>query len=297
MRQDLNKVLCEHERYRSSETFAARRKAKKFTSNIGSEGENLFSRESMRLRYGYERKSFSENLSPLYGAVRKAVGTRWDKFYSELCSTFDKRSVINQHILQHLNDFISVKTFLQDGDVCVVDSYYGPRPIKTCRTEFFVDPRDGIIKKNKWYTNYKTEARKAVRQRKAEESKTYRKLSDTLVLALVDGVWFEFELQPVPQGQTVYEKPANKEYFKPYGIGKDLSWDMLTLAQKQRLGVPKFTGKKAKDLFTGETVYCHNGYVYRSNVTDHKHRNYDGNLYHATKKTASHKTLKKAGLI
>ena len=297
MRQDLNKLLCEHERYRSNHTFASRRKAKKFTSNIGSEGENLFSRESMRLRYGYDRKSFSENLSPLYGAVRKAIGSRWDKFYSELCSTFDKRSVINQHILQHLYDFISVKTFLQDGEVFVIDSYYGQRSIKDCRTEFFVDPRDGIIKINKWYTNYKTEARKAAKRRKAEESKTYRKLSDTLVLALVDGIWYEFGLQPIPQGQTVYEKPANKEYFNPYGVGKDKPWDTLTLAQKQRLGVPKFTGKKAKDLFTGETVYCNNGYVYQVNIVGNKFFRYPGNLYHATKKTASHKTLKKAGLV
>src|SRR5271155_3661608 len=94
------------------------RHKKKFSS-IGEDGENLRSFESTMYRYvrDGETKNFNENLSPLKGAIRAAIGKRWDTFYSDLCKNFDKRSVINQHILQHLFEYVERDVYIEDGEV------------------------------------------------------------------------------------------------------------------------------------------------------------------------------------
>lgn len=299
MRADLNKQLCEHERYSSKDHYKNYRNLKKFNSRTGNECENLPVRESMKIRYGWNRKTFSENLNPLYGAIRKAVGRSWNKFYSELCQIFDKRSVINQHILQHLYDYIEVKTYIgDDGEIWYRRNYRGDEQIKTSGTEFFVDPRDGIIKRNKWYRTWRAASKEAAKKREIEQAKVFRKIDEYHVLRLVDGIWFEYELKQIPRGRLVYEKPFGKDVFKSAYNDKEKTWEQLTEFERQRFGVPRHVGGRAFDIFTGDTVYLDGNTVYgkRLNSKNEMHR-YDGNLYHASKKTASHKVLKKAGIV
>lgn len=116
MREDLNKLLCERERIGHSDRYGSYRRLKHFKDESDIEdSDELFTgvgsshRESMKIRYGYDTKSFNENLNPLYGFIHKSVGKKWDKIYSEICKVFDKRSVINQHILIHLFQKVETK--------------------------------------------------------------------------------------------------------------------------------------------------------------------------------------------
>ena len=305
MRSDLNKQLCERERVGHKKSYKEYRKLKKFNV-VGEEGESLSSREGMKFRYGWDKKSFNENLNPLWGAVRKAVGKPWDKFYSELCQNFDKRSVINQHILLHLEWHVERKDIVvgEDGELYVKNAYGPNKPLKGSTVEYFVDPRDGILKLNKARMTYKQRNALDAEKRKAEEEKVFRQIDKENVLRFVDGVWYHFTMKPVPVGRLVFVKPYGVDSFKPCSWRPNLvkTWDELTPTEKEKYGQKRIEGG-VKDVFTGNTVVF-TGTVTRvasepfrkANSTATKVWN-GQQYYHAEKKTASHKILKKAGLV
>ena len=296
MRQDLNKLLCERERIRSQDHYKNYRKLKKFNAGTDEDDVGQVRQEGMKSRYGWHRKQFNENLNPLKGIIRKAVGRPWDKFYSELCETFDMNSVINQHILQHLYDYICVDGVKidEDGEIWISDHRWGRlQLLQDSHVLYYVDPRDGIIKINKDRKTYRQRNQEYARRRNEELTKNDVWIDDKNILHQIDGVWYHYTLEPVPEGRTIYVKPAFKDVFKDRR-GRDVTWDELQGWQKISQGQAKFDGQSAVDLYTGQSVYMDQGIVRtlaRDNVSfNHK-------FYHATKKTASHKTLKQAGLI
>lgn len=281
MRQDLNKQLCERERRGSRYSFHSRRHAKKFAPDA--EGEAP-AREGIKFRYGYDDKSFNENLNPLRGIVRKAVGRPYSKFYSDLCKVFDKRSVINQHILGHLDDFLTPARdlFFDANDVLMVQGRYTGTDYPF-DGEFYVDPRDGIIKRNRRYRTGHARHREREAQKARERAAEHRDLPDGSVLHKIGDVWFHYTVKDAPVGHYVYDKPANKELFKPSRWSKPTTWERLRDYERRHCGVKRFVGAdQALDLLTGERVFSEPGEPPKK--------------YHATKRTASHKTLKQVGL-
>jgi hypothetical protein len=217
-----DKLICERERYGSKKSYHGVRRANDFQKRPGDEGENLLSREGIKRRYVHnwdaEAKSFSDKLNPLKGAVRKAVGRRWDDFYSELCSNFGPPTVVNKHIFIHLYSYIETHAFVQDGRVCVIQPYRGLVLIEDSYSEFYVDPRDGLIK----HTGriYSRRLARAAHKEKAEQerAKTFRKVSETVVMHKIDDVWFEFEMKPVPKalpGQPAEQIAIDACYKEP----------------------------------------------------------------------------------
>lgn len=127
MRDDMNKLLCEHERQGSSNCYHQVRNKR----NLDRDPDMLEvgGKEGMKYRHkrakGVGWKSFGENLNPLYGWIRKQVNRPWDKAYSELCTTFDMRNTINQHILVHLFERIEINTVWLNGKICWLDENHG----------------------------------------------------------------------------------------------------------------------------------------------------------------------------
>jgi hypothetical protein len=143
----------------------------------------------------------------LKGQVRKAVGRPYRKFYSELCKIFDKRSVINQHILQHLKDYLSTDVYVgNDRRLWARGDPWQNAPLREAwYVEFYVDPRDGIIKKNKWHTSRRQHyARKPL---KAEELSI--EVDAYTQLRRIDGSWYEVSLQradPLAPGTDIFTR-------------------------------------------------------------------------------------------
>lgn len=282
MRSDLNKQLCERERFRSWDRYGNYRH-KKIFNNLGEEGEGLPTRESMKRRYviEYSTKDLNENLNPLWGAVRKNVGKRWDKFYSELCSVFDKRSVINQHILDHLFQKVETEMYVgEDGKLYKLNNYNGRDfSLLDGTIEYYVDPRDGILKLNRHYRSYRKANKERAKIKAQEEYKTYRQISNTLVFRKIDGVWFAFEMKIAPVGEVYYVKPPDKDMFKAYGNSMK-PWDALPDILKARHGIKNFRGGYVTDVFTGASIY--------SPTSDR----FGPKYYHASKRTASKKEIR-----
>lgn len=312
MRKDLNKLLCERERRGSSRSFKEVRNIKKFNPRSSDdEWENLPARESIKRRYDWywdETKEFSENLNPLYGAVRKAVGTKWDDFYSELSKTFDFRSVINDHILLHLYHYIQIKTYVdEDGDVAFHDTYRGSQKIKDSYEQYYVDPRNGFITRNPQKT-YKRTRKERELQRAEALKEVCIFTAPNEVMHKVDGTWFVYKLARIPKPEIVYTKPATNEdglinvtprYLR--SIRKEHTfkkWEDLNEAEKKTFGTQVIKNKKY-DVFTKEEVW-EKPTVNARFFAEHGRGAiavYQKNMYHVSGGTASKKLLKKHGLV
>jgi hypothetical protein len=210
MRKDLNKLLCERERVGHSDHYGYYRRSKRFDGQHDVEDTNeLFTgvgsghRESMTARHG--TKSFNENLNPLYGFIRKSLGKKWDKVYSEICEVFDKRSVINQHILIHLFQYVETNVRVgTDGKLYVLREYTNEYiPVGETSTEYYVDPRDGILKYNHARLTQRQEMRAWREERQRRQLDKKRVLGPMLELERVDGIWYEFQYAPVERWARV----------------------------------------------------------------------------------------------
>jgi len=132
--------------------------------------------------------------------------------------------------------------------------------------EFYVDPRDGIIKRVKY--------RKS--QPKREPVK-FVEIDKDNVLHLIDGTWFHFVIKGCAEIRITCEKPDGIERFKSRSnANRMVAWDRLPDFEKQRLGVTKYSAQRPRDVFSGEWV--------------------TKGRYHAEKHTASKKMLRDAGL-
>jgi hypothetical protein len=307
MRDDFAKQLTERERVHHADHYHNYRHVK---GPKGLTDDEVGGRESMRKRYnhGYDRKHFNENLNPLKGWLHSCIGKKWDKCYSELRKKFDARKVVNNHILEHLYQYIQIHTKVVDGQVMALQRWSdkGYVPVKEISHDYYVCPRDGTVK-----VTHKQPRRSLIKQKEAEQRQKQlaveRYLDSHNVLRFIDGVWYHFELKPIPKAQIIYVKPEGVDVFKTgyQFLGtpnsrREKTWDELNESERQRHGKAKVVGETARDLFTNEVVYCD------QKGTVHLGKNWIHNrlrqgflpqkLYHATKATASHKQLKQVGL-
>lgn len=238
MRSDFNKLMCERERPHSSDCFGNYRQLKKFNDDYDYE---VGGREGMKFRYGYDSKSFNENLNPLYGFVRGNVGRKWDKIYSEICSTFDKRSVINQHILIHLFQYVEINIYVIEGKLKYLATYgKGYSDIKDGHFDYYVDPRTGKLCFNKNKRPWRQVARERAEAAQVELAKTLRKIDENTSLEKIEDVWYKIEekkyfvkeryldkvdgvvvekTRNVPR-VDIHKKQLNKKEIKLYGLNK-----------------------------------------------------------------------------
>lgn len=259
MRDDLTKVLCEQPRPRSWDKYRNYRNLDKFERQYDDafdddDGEPFAGvgsgyRESMKYRFGYNAKSFGEHLSPLYGLIRKNVGRKWDKVYSELKKNFDARSAAGNHIFQHLYDQLAnpSETFIgDDGKVWIGPRrYFGAQALRDSYYEFYVDPRDGILKRNLKRKTYRQVYRQRQLEAERKAAKTKRVVDKTTELHFINGVWFEVKYQ-VFEGarrQVKVEHSYSKMTYYRTETEYPLMYDVLEkrFVQKSRVAVSKRT--------------------------------------------------------
>lgn len=307
MRDDFAKVLVERPRIGHHRKFREHRHDKDFKTN-----ELYFGgRESMKKRYDSwgDRKSFNEHLNPLKGWLRSVVGKPWDKSYSELRKKFDARSTINNHILEHLWDYVETHAFVENGKtMCHVRWTYDTSdrvvPINQSSKDYYVCPKDGTLKIVNKKPKRAIKNAREIAQKEAE-AKIFRRLNDHQHLHFIDGVWFVFEIKNLPLAKVTYVRPAHygttpqlfKRGWSP--SGKMVPWEDLSEIDKRRYGNERIVGTVV-DAFSGQKIYK---YLYRSPYGNSKEQisqnvvsKAGAGKYYASKFTASHKVLKEAGL-
>ena len=150
------------------------------------------------MRAGYDYRELNENLSPLRRYLHAQVGRPWSKVFSEICASIDRRNTVQQHIHQHIDQFIATRVGLRDGRL--IDLSNGrcipldglPYP------ELYVDPRSGLVRLTRSDRALKRERAERRQRRKAEVAARRRVLDEHTLLLNLKDIWFRVEIATLP---------------------------------------------------------------------------------------------------
>ena len=136
-------------------------------------------------------KYFDDLIGPLRKWLRKQVNRPWDKVYSELCATIDRRTTVGEHLLDHVRMEVTVRCERDaDGRLINIESRW--------RNEvegLYVDPKSGILR---WKAQIsRRQYQQQVRRQQRERLRDVRKLADDRLLQRIDGIWFELVVSQI----------------------------------------------------------------------------------------------------
>lgn len=193
MREDMYKVIVERPR-RGKEGYAAAARLRR-----DFEGPT---RLGMRAGYGYRR--LNENLAPLRRYLHAQTGRPWNKVFSEICAGIDRRNTVQQHIHQHIRDFIAIDVDVRGGQLIDLEARWGFRGGGSVIYQgLYVDPRTGLIRPNKNYRAWRHGIAEHRRREQAEVAARRRKVDERTYLLLLNEIWFSVEVDVLPEGRLV----------------------------------------------------------------------------------------------
>jgi len=215
MRYDMFKVIVERAR-RGSHTGPGHyfRAAKRFTLDEDLEVTDKFVGRKLAMnsrKYG-AYKDLNENLSPLRRFLHSRLGHRWDDVYSEICEHINVNSTVQQHVLGHIEDFIEIKTYFEDGRIYYVDRYSDRNLVEYTNYYrrigglLYVHPVTGLITLEKT-SGLKTSwgLKREEVARKIRESE--RRINKYLCFKRENGLWFRNIYVDLPKSdRELFEK-------------------------------------------------------------------------------------------
>jgi len=233
MRDDMFEVIIERPRFRSRARYP-RQFRRIGTHAAKHDPEKLGFSAGMSPR-GVDYvglKSLNENLAPLRRYLERQVNRPWDKVWSEISTKLRPDSTVQQHVRDHVGDFVALKTFTKDGAVWVGAGRFltPPHPLTGSGYKLYVDPRSGLLRRNKYY-----QSRRQYWSAKAcERAQRMRELSPTVQIhRFGEHGWWEVVVAPTR--------------FTPYNIKND-GVDVV-----YRSG---FSSLTPQDLYGREGVYA-----------------------------------------
>ena len=294
MRDDFNKLMVERERLGHTMKFSHVRNVKgnaSFDEDAVGGKESIHARRRNAEGLYSSRKRFNENLNPLKNFLRGNVGKPWDKVYSEICATFDKRKVINNHILEHLFQYVQLEVYIINGKPHELNKYRGVTADKQYDLiewrshhypTYYVDPRDGLLKAPKPGKTRREREAETAREIKADQDKMYRRIDDDNHLFLAGGVWWQYTAKERPPQITEYRDP-----YIPYY--KRDAWNALTIEERQARRVAYKVDAPLRDQLFAPDVRGFSSWGKKTLIPSTK--------YFFKRQAAGRKLLKQFGLI
>lgn len=197
MRKDMAKVIVTRPRILDS----AARKGRAVPDEAQPKCVGL--RRHVQERGGY--KMLNETLAPLRRYLETQVGRPWDTVYSEIAANLRPTSTVQQHVRDHLWDFVNPHR--QPGR-------YGGYAGRPWYEPLYVDAR-GILRR----TDDLPEVRAARRRRplrKTDSEKAPIRLAPLRELRCIAGLWYEVRLAPLPEPEYQPVMRAMKQRLKPW---------------------------------------------------------------------------------
>jgi hypothetical protein len=222
MRDDMFEIIIERPRWGSRMGFS--RRNNRFNGKVASrqDPDALAFRTGMK-RAAVEsraRKMLNENLAPLQRYLERQVNRPWDKVWSDICANLKTTSTVQQHVRDHIADFVAVNVFNKSGTTWVVERRDHPRRLSESRYRLYVDPRSGLLRRNKHYKTWKQSRREIETSAAKERGARMRELGPTLQAhRLSNGTWWEVSLAPIPiETFTVMRdgRPSQRTRTLPY---------------------------------------------------------------------------------
>jgi hypothetical protein len=214
MRSDMAKIVTERPRSHSriySYKDIRRKNNRCHDNDMG----NFPSHQSMRIPYGWDVKNFSDLLGPIVGYLIHQCGKKWDDVYSDICEHLKPSCHTQQHILDHIKNYVNTNLKVDEfGNI--YDPKYPPASYmrqfdgsykKTPKDhnpfiivdDFYVDPRDGILRKPNKKSRH---GRAAFIQEKFRQ--IFRYIGPEKELYKIRGIWYwaVFETVRLPHTWT-----------------------------------------------------------------------------------------------
>lgn len=158
------------------------------------------SKEGMRAPHirHYGGKELNENLAPLRRFIQSCVGRPWNDVYSEISQHLRVDSAVQQHVRDHVEDFVAVRTRFIDGEIWVTSRWGYPHLLKGSWDEFYVDPRDGVLRRNENRETYTQRWRREGLQKKLEDAAKVHVNNDGTEYRKLGGIWYRVLWDTVP---------------------------------------------------------------------------------------------------
>lgn len=209
MRQDMAKVLVERERRGVNGAEIKRRRKRRAGNNAfkrslqHEDSDNGPTKESMgrHRQYGWNCKELNENLSPLKRFIKANVGRPWDQVYSEIRAHVRFENTVQQHILQHLWQYVERNIVIDDEGYACHHPRYGTRLIRLNDDDFYVHPVSGLLLQGKIPRHgWRKKPTRPTGWRDIGKRFDECRVLDGEVYIKAGGLWFEADMRPVPEG-------------------------------------------------------------------------------------------------
>lgn len=203
MRKDMAKVIVERPR---SGRAAAGMKPGRTRALVDDDGEPIRAKGAREPK-GRETKTkyLNETLNPLRRYLEGNVGRPWSKVYSEISEHLKPTSTVQQHVRDHIEDFVAVKTRMRAGEVFVTGRWGRPAALKDAHQHLYVHPRTGLLRKNEHWKRWGAKRKEEAIRRDAARAKRMRELSATKQLHCFNDVWWEVTLAKVKTHRKIVD--------------------------------------------------------------------------------------------
>lgn len=253
MREDMFKVIVERPRkLRGKATKSKLRYVK-------GDGRNRMSGKRIVTEHNGDTKWLNENLAPLKRYFMKQCGRRWDDVFSEICANLDTGSTVKMHVREHIDDFIE-RTVREAPDGTLISAGHWGSPETPERwADLYVDPRDGIIKETRRLCRkigvptrreYWAQCRREYNNTE-NGSPLFRRVTDTIYLVQVQGLWYQFELasKPLTPSGFTYSDKELRRLLSQASWHDDTAWRVIA---KQQLSKKQLKARGLSNVMEGE---------------------------------------------
>jgi hypothetical protein len=174
--------------------------------------------------YGYSEKWPKDLLGPLLRFLQKNIGHPWDKVYSEICSTLDRREITGHHLISHLKCEVETNCFIGSGGKVL----YLRHGVEQCAVDgFYVHPQTGLL-----CLALPPDKRALKRWRLLAEEITWLKIDDTRGYRKHAGIWYHAYFRNVFVSR--YQQPEIvRDIFLKKDVRLNYGWNLLLVTKKQ----------------------------------------------------------------
>ncbi len=199
MRKDMAKLIVERPRMGRA---AAGLKPGRTRVVVDDDGEPVRAKGA-REPSGRARKTktLNENLAPLKRYLAANVGRPWNKVFSEISAHLKPTSTVQQHVRDHLEDFVAMKTRMRAGKVMTSGRSGGEHALDASYHLYYVHPRTGLLKKNAKRASWQKARKLKEAQAAAAIAHRMRVVDAKTQLHLFDGAWWEVKLANIGDGR------------------------------------------------------------------------------------------------
>jgi len=239
MRDDMFEIIIERPR-RGSRWMTHPRRARRMDAKVvaARDPDSLLAKLGMQrgAKMGRAHKGLNENLAPLRRYLEKQINRPWDKVWSDICQNLSINSTVQQHVRDHVGDFVAIHTALKDGVLYGQTRYGKQHPLRHLHYRLYVDPRTGILRKNKHFVTWQTAARLERAAAEKHRATRMREIAPNIQAhKLNDNCWWEIRLAPIPTKAVTYAYGRTNVY--------DAFTDVVHRAKLSNLPVDQLYGR------------------------------------------------------